>query len=62
MQEQHGYQHVWTGNIARVRLYKRSKHWDHYRDSMFPNMQEDRDLVTAKRPKIRKTTASNSSR
>lgn len=38
-----GYQHVWTANIARVRLYKRSKHWQHYRDSMFPNMQETRD-------------------
>src|SRR5579859_451495 len=42
-QTAHGYQHVWTSNIARVRLYKRSKHWDHYRDSMFPKMQEERD-------------------
>ena len=44
VQEQHGYQHVWTGNIGRVRLYKRSKHWEHYRDSMFPNMKEERDV------------------
>ncbi|HEX9036331.1 MAG TPA: threonine--tRNA ligase [Ktedonobacterales bacterium] len=43
VQVEHGYQHVWTSNIARVRLYKRSKHWYHYRDSMFPKMQEDRD-------------------
>ncbi|WIG57722.1 MAG: Threonyl-tRNA synthetase [Ktedonobacterales bacterium] len=42
-QEKHGYQHVWTANIARVRLYKKSKHWYHYRDSMFPKMQEERD-------------------
>ncbi len=42
-QERHGYQHVWTSNIARVRLYKRSKHWYHYRDSMFPVMSESRD-------------------
>jgi threonyl-tRNA synthetase len=43
-QAKRGYQHVWTGNIARVKLYKRSKHWDHYRDSMFPKMQEERDV------------------
>ncbi len=43
VQEAHGYQHVWTSNIARVRLYKRSKHWYHYRDSMFPVMNESRD-------------------
>lgn len=42
-QVKHGYQHVWTSNIARVRLYKRSKHWEHYRDSMFPMMRESRD-------------------
>jgi threonyl-tRNA synthetase len=42
-QTAHGYQHVWTANIARVRLYKQSKHWYHYRDAMFPKMQEDRD-------------------
>ncbi|MDE3228678.1 MAG: threonine--tRNA ligase [Chloroflexota bacterium] len=42
-QERRGYQHVWTSNIARVRLYKRSKHWYHYRDSMFPVMRESRD-------------------
>jgi threonyl-tRNA synthetase len=43
VQLEHGYQHVWTANIARVRLYKKSKHWFHYRDSMFPNMREERD-------------------
>jgi threonyl-tRNA synthetase len=48
--ENYGYQHVWTGNIARVRLYKISKHWDHYRDSMFPNMKEDRDIREGESP------------
>jgi len=43
-QTRYGYQHVWTGNVGRVRLYKRSQHWYHYRDSMFPNMQEERDI------------------
>ncbi len=50
VQEQYGYQHVWTGNIGRVKLYKKSKHWDHYRDSMFPKMQEDRDLKEGETP------------
>ncbi|HEX8982944.1 MAG TPA: threonine--tRNA ligase [Ktedonobacterales bacterium] len=44
VQEAHGYQHVWTSNIARVRLFKRSKHWYHYRESMFPPMNESRDV------------------
>ncbi|HEX8994964.1 MAG TPA: threonine--tRNA ligase [Ktedonobacterales bacterium] len=43
VQDRHNYQTVWTSNIARVRLYKRSKHWYHYRDSMFPMMRESRD-------------------
>lgn len=42
-QERYGYHHVWTSNIARVRLYKQSGHWFHYRDSMFPKMQDERD-------------------
>ena len=50
VQEAYGYDHVWTSNIGRVKLYKRSKHWDHYRDSMFPKMQEDRDLKEGETP------------
>ncbi|MBA3824807.1 MAG: threonine--tRNA ligase [Ktedonobacterales bacterium] len=50
VQERHGYQHVWTGNVGRVRLYKQSQHWFHYRDSMFPKMQEDRDLKEGETP------------
>ncbi|HKE29709.1 MAG TPA: threonine--tRNA ligase, partial [Bryobacteraceae bacterium] len=33
-----GYQHVYTPDLAKVDLYKRSGHWDHYKDDMFPPM------------------------
>jgi threonyl-tRNA synthetase len=33
-----GYQHVYTPDLAKVDLYKRSGHWEHYQDSMFPPM------------------------
>jgi threonyl-tRNA synthetase len=33
-----GYQHVYTPDLAKVDLYKRSGHWEHYKDSMFPPM------------------------
>ena len=50
VQTRHGYQHVWTGNIARVKLFKKSQHWYHYREGMFPKMQEDRDLREGQTP------------
>jgi threonyl-tRNA synthetase len=31
-----GYQHVNTPQLARVDLYKRSGHWDHFKDNMYP--------------------------
>ena len=34
-----GYQHVSTPQLARVDLYKRSGHWDHFKDNMYPPMQ-----------------------
>jgi threonyl-tRNA synthetase len=34
-----GYQHVNTPQLARVDLYKRSGHWDHFKDNMYPPMQ-----------------------
>ncbi len=41
-----GYQHVYTPHLAKVELYQRSGHWDHYRDSMFPPMVlENEQLV-----------------
>jgi threonyl-tRNA synthetase len=39
-----GYQHVYTPDLAKVELYQRSGHWEHYHDSMFPPM----DLETEK--------------
>jgi threonyl-tRNA synthetase len=39
-----GYQHVYTPDLAKVELYHRSGHWEHYHDSMFPPM----DLETEK--------------
>jgi threonyl-tRNA synthetase len=33
-----GYQHVNTPQLARVDLYKRSGHWEHFKDNMYPVM------------------------
>jgi threonyl-tRNA synthetase len=33
-----GYQHVYTPDLAKVELYQRSGHWDHYHEDMFPPM------------------------
>lgn len=33
-----GYDHVYTPVLADVSLYKKSGHWDHYHDDMFPPM------------------------
>ena len=38
VQSRHGYDHVWTGHLANEKLYERSGHLEHYRDSMFPPM------------------------
>jgi threonyl-tRNA synthetase len=42
-QERYGYQHVWTSNLGKVRLYKTSKHWYTYREDMFPVMKGDQE-------------------
>lgn len=34
-----GYKHVQTPPLGNVELYKKSGHWDHYKDSMFPKME-----------------------
>ncbi|HMJ61300.1 MAG TPA: threonine--tRNA ligase, partial [Bryobacteraceae bacterium] len=33
-----GYQHVYTPDLAKVELYQRSGHWEHYHEDMFPPM------------------------
>src|SRR5215831_1261617 len=45
-ERQAGYQHVYTPDLAKVDLYKRSGHWDHYHEDMFPPMDlETEELV-----------------
>jgi len=36
-----GYQHVITPNVAKSELYKRSGHWDHYQEAMYPVMERE---------------------
>ncbi|HCI82381.1 MAG TPA: threonine--tRNA ligase, partial [Ktedonobacter sp.] len=43
-QERYGYQHVWTSNLGKVRLYKTSKHWYTYRENMFPIMKGEQEV------------------
>jgi len=38
VQTRYGYQHVWTGHIAKEDLYRKSGHIDNYLDVMFPPM------------------------
>ncbi len=33
-----GYQHVYTPDLAKIDLYQRSGHWEHYHEDMFPPM------------------------
>ncbi len=41
-----GYQHVISPVLGKVDLYKRSGHWDHYRETMYPPMQlEHEEMV-----------------
>lgn len=41
-----GYQHVYSPVLGKVDLYKRSGHWEHYQENMFPPMQlEHEELV-----------------
>ncbi|HEV2323209.1 MAG TPA: threonine--tRNA ligase [Terracidiphilus sp.] len=38
LERRHGYDHVYTPDLAKVDLYKRSGHWAHYLEDMFPPM------------------------
>ena len=43
---QQGYEHVYTPCMGSVDLYKKSGHWDHYHEDMFPPMEmENEQLV-----------------
>lgn len=43
LEERHGYEHVYTSNLANVQLYKTSGHWDHYHEDMYPPMVVDNE-------------------
>jgi threonyl-tRNA synthetase len=39
-----GYQHLYTPQLARTDLYKKSGHWDHFKDNMYPPLRfEDKE-------------------
>ncbi|SRR5579871_5652609 len=40
-----GYQHVYSPDLAKVELYKRSGHWEHYHEDMFPAMQLENEQM-----------------
>jgi threonyl-tRNA synthetase len=50
VQTRYGYSHVWTGNVVKESLYKKSGHYDTYRESMFPPMVESEDLIFRLKP------------
>jgi threonyl-tRNA synthetase len=41
VQTRYGYQHVWTGHLVKEDLYRKSGHYDNYKDSMFPPMVDE---------------------
>lgn len=48
VQTRYGYQHVWTGHMVKEDLYRRSGHYDNYRDSMFPPMVDGNTIFRLK--------------
>jgi threonyl-tRNA synthetase len=48
LQAKHGYQHVWTGHVVKEDLYKRSGHYDNYKDAMFPPMVDENMIFRLK--------------
>ncbi|HEV2458224.1 MAG TPA: threonine--tRNA ligase [Ktedonobacterales bacterium] len=45
-----GYQHVYTPHLAKLDLYKRSGHWQHYHDTMYPPMEMESGEELVLRP------------
>jgi threonyl-tRNA synthetase len=41
VQTRYGFQHVWTGHLVKEDLFKRSGHYDNYKDAMFPPMVDE---------------------
>jgi threonyl-tRNA synthetase len=48
LQAQYGYQHVWTGHVVKEDLYRRSGHYDNYKDAMFPPMVDENVIFRLK--------------
>jgi threonyl-tRNA synthetase len=44
-ERQQGYQHVYSPDLAKVELYMRSGHWEHYHEDMFPPMQLEHEQM-----------------
>ena len=42
-QTRYGYEHVWTGHLVKEDLYRRSGHYENYKDSMFPPIVDEGD-------------------
>ncbi len=40
-----GYQHVYTPDLAKIELYQRSGHWEHYHEDMFPVIQLENEQM-----------------
>ncbi len=47
-QSRYGFQHVWTGHLVKEDLYKRSGHYDNYKDVMFPPMVDENIIFRLK--------------
>ncbi len=45
MERERGYQHVKSPDLGKVDLYKRSGHWEHYQESMFPPMALEHEEI-----------------
>jgi threonyl-tRNA synthetase len=45
LERRHGYQHVFTPEMAKRELYERSGHWAHYQDDMYPPMDVGSEQV-----------------
>jgi len=41
LQTAYGFQHVWTGHLVKEDLYRRSGHYENYKDAMFPPMVDE---------------------
>jgi threonyl-tRNA synthetase len=45
LERRSGYQHVYTPDLAKVELYHRSGHWEHYHEDMFPPMDLENEQM-----------------